>query len=72
MARAPAPPPDECGAQPLQYLIGKPHTQIPVPLNPNRRRVICSSCVMTQDFVPTRQTIIFDSVTGLVREVKCG
>ena len=67
-----APAPDTCGAQALQYLVGKPHTDIPVPLAPSSRRVICSSCVATQDFKPYRQTITYDSQTGLVTSVKCG
>src|SRR5580704_14608780 len=74
----PAPPPpapvskDSCGADPLQYLVGRPHTDIPVPVNPSLRRVVCSSCVITQDFNPARQTIVYDSDTGLVRSVRCG
>ena len=63
---------DTCGADPLQYLIGKPRTDIPVPVNPGQRRVVCSSCAVTQDFNATRQTIVYDSQTGLVRSVKCG
>jgi hypothetical protein len=70
---APTPPPkDACGASDLQYLVGKPRTDIPVPVNPSRRRVVCSSCVMTQDVVPFRQTIIYDASTGLVTGVRCG
>jgi hypothetical protein len=65
-------PKDSCGADPLQYLIGKPRTDIPVPVNPNLRRVVCSSCAMTMDFNAARQTIVYDSQTGLVRSVKCG
>ena len=75
-----APPPaaykpmadDQCGASDLQYLIGKPRTDIPVPLNPGARRVVCSSCIVTQEFRADRQTIIFDTDTGIVQSVKCG
>jgi len=63
---------DSCGADPLQYLVGRPHTEIPVPVNPSLRRVVCSSCVVTQDFNPGRQTIVYDAQTGLVQSVKCG
>ena len=78
-APAPAPPPvvappqahDSCGADRLQYLIGHPHTDIPVPVNPNLRRVVCSSCVVTQDYNAARMTIVFDTQSGLVRSVKC-
>jgi hypothetical protein len=75
---APAPPPtpapsaDACGASTLQYLIGKPHTDIPAPVYPSRRRVVCSTCVMTQDRQSDRQTIQFSAQTGLVTSVTCG
>ena len=75
VASAPAPPPkprDSCGAISLQYLVGKPRTDIPVPVNPAMRRVVCSTCMTTQDFISTRQTITFDEQTGLVTSVKCG
>ncbi|MGZ3304540.1 MAG: hypothetical protein ACXU8U_01665 [Asticcacaulis sp.] len=63
---------DQCGASDLQYLIGKPRTDIPVPLQPSQRRVICSTCVTTQDYRATRQTIVFDTDTGLIKSVSCG
>jgi hypothetical protein len=84
---APAPPPpmlvappkarpqvnaDACGAHDLQDLIGHPRTDIPVPLHPSMRRVLCMSCPMTEDFAPMRQTILYDAETGLVRVVRCG
>lgn len=61
-----------CGADRLQDLIGKPKTQIPVPVDLSKRRVLCSTCVATLDFVPDRLNIIFDAKTGLVTELKCG
>lgn len=63
---------DQCGAAALQYLIGKPRTEIPVPLDPGKRRVVCSTCIITQDFRADRQTITFDTDTGLIKSVKCG
>lgn len=85
VAEAPPPPPppvvtppqalgarDTCHADPLQYLIGKPHTEIPPPVNPSLRRVACSTCMLTMDHNPARQTIVYDSRTGLVQSVKCG
>ncbi len=63
---------DQCGAATLQYLVGKPRTEIPVPLQPSTRRVVCSSCVMTQEYRADRQTIVFDSDTGLIKSVSCG
>ena len=68
----PPPPKDACGAADLQSVVGKPRTEIPVPLDPSLRRVACSTCPVTQDYVPSRQTIIYDSDTGLVTSVKCG
>ncbi|WP_443749144.1 proteinase inhibitor i78 [Asticcacaulis solisilvae] len=62
---------DTCGAAALQYLVGKPRTEIPVPLQPSQRRVVCSTCVTTQEFRADRQTIVFDSDTGLITSVKC-
>jgi len=69
---APTPPQDACGAGPLQYLVGKPRTEIPVPLTPSNRRVVCTTCATTQDVRPYRQTILYDLQTGLVTSVTCG
>lgn len=77
----PAPPPpaayrpmadDQCGASALQALVGKPRTEIPVPLDPSKRRVVCSSCIVTQEYRSDRQTIVFSSETGIIESVKCG
>jgi len=73
----PAPPAplrldDQCGAVPLQSLVGKPETEIPIPLEPGHRRVVCTTCPMIEDYRPDRQTIFFDAATGLVTAVKCG
>lgn len=78
---APPPPPpprpvqptrDQCGAGALQTLVGKPRTEIPVPVNPGARRVYCTTCPVTMDFNPFRLNIVYDQESGLVREVKCG
>jgi hypothetical protein len=63
---------DTCGANALGYLIGKPRTEIPVPLTPATRRVVCSTCISTQEYRADRQTIVFDSDTGLIKSVTCG
>ena len=68
---APPPPPDQCGAYELGYLVGRPRTEIPVPLFPNRRRVICTTCPKTMDFNPTRMTIEYDAGSGRVTSVAC-
>jgi hypothetical protein len=64
--------PSTCEAPELAYLIGKPHTQIPVPVDPSRRRVSCTTCPVTEDYRPERTDILFDQTTGLVTAVKCG
>lgn len=63
---------DTCGAGALKYLIGKPRTEIPVPLQPDNRRVICSSCLVTQEYRADRQTIVFDADSGIIKSVDCG
>ena len=65
-------PNDQCGAAALQYLVGRPRTEIPVPLQPSTRRVVCSTCVITRDYRADRQTIVFDSDSGLIKSVACG
>lgn len=76
IAAAPLPipvllPPDTCGAYLLQSLVGQPRTQIPVPLQPSRRRVVCTTCPTTQDYRPDRQTIQYDAASNLVTSVAC-
>jgi hypothetical protein len=68
----PAQPTDTCGARDLQYLVGRPKTEIPVPVNPRNRRVTCTTCPVTMDFNAQRVNIFFDQATGIVKEVKCG
>jgi hypothetical protein len=61
-----------CEAASLAWLVGKPKSAIPVPVNPSLRRVYCSTCLVTQDYLPGRTDIVFDSETGAVTQVKCG
>ncbi|HLK24402.1 MAG TPA: hypothetical protein VKT30_07080 [Caulobacteraceae bacterium] len=80
--RAPDPPPspeptalwagDACEAKSLAWLVGKPRSEIPVPVNPGLRRVYCSTCLVTQDYVPGRTDIVFDADSGVITAVKCG
>ena len=71
-ALAPPAPADTCGAAELAYLVGKPRTQISIPADLTRRRVVCTTCPVTQDVRPDRQTITYDSATNLVTKVGCG
>jgi hypothetical protein len=64
-------PPDQCGAWELQSLIGQHRTAIPVPVQVTRRRVICTTCPRTREFIATRMTIEFDPGTERVTSVAC-
>ena len=68
----PARPRDSCGADALQGLVGKPRTEIPVPVHPGARRVTCTTCPVTMDYMPGRLNILYDADTGVVAQVKCG
>lgn len=68
----PPPPPDSCGASQMQWLVGQPKSKIPIPTDPSRRRVACTTCPVTMDYNASRLNIFFDAETGLVKEVKCG
>jgi hypothetical protein len=80
---APAPPPpppvsrprpndDQCGAYEAQDLVGRPRSEIPVPVLPALQRVACTTCAVTMDFNPRRLNFFYDAATGLIKEVKCG
>jgi len=76
-AAEPAPPPptpskDACGAAAVQNLVGRPRTEIPVPIDPDRQRVACTTCPVTQDYRPDRLNFFFDAGTGVIREIRCG
>lgn len=63
---------DQCGAAALQGLIGRPRTEVPIPVDPNRQRVACTTCPVTLDYRPDRLNFFFDAETGIIREVRCG
>jgi hypothetical protein len=69
---SPPGPHDQCGAADLKYLIGKSRLEIPVPVDPSKRRVVCKSCPVTMDYRADRQTITYDPATNLVTDVACG
>jgi hypothetical protein len=68
----PEPIKDSCGAWEMRALVGKPRSQIPAPLYPDKRRVTCTTCPVTRDFRPDRMNILFDAETGIVEEITCG
>lgn len=63
---------DQCGAAEAQSLVGRPRTEIPVPVLPALQRVACTTCPVTMDFNPRRLNFFYDAETGLIREVRCG
>ena len=63
---------DICHAAALQYLVGKNKAEAPAPVDPSRRRVYCSTCVVTMDYRPDRLDIEFDKDSGTITAVKCG
>jgi hypothetical protein len=63
---------DMCGAARMKWLVGRSKTEIPVPVEPSRRRVTCTACPITMDFNPRRLNILYDEASGIIKEVKCG
>jgi hypothetical protein len=63
---------DACGASEYQYLVGRPRTEVPVPVEPKLQRVACLTCPVTLDYNPRRLNIFFDAETGVIKEVRCG
>lgn len=63
---------DLCRAGEMQWLVGKPKTEIPVPVEMDNRRVTCTTCAVTEDYSPRRLNIFFNEQTGIVEQVRCG
>ena len=63
---------DMCKAGELQWLVGKPRTEIPVPVDVVNRRVACTTCPVTEDYSPYRLNIFYNQQTGVVERVSCG
>jgi hypothetical protein len=63
---------DTCGAAELQHLVGRPRTEVPVPIRPEHHRVTCATCPVATDADETRLNFIFDGATGLISAVRCG
>ena len=63
---------DACGAAEMQSFVGRLRTEIPVPVDPRRQRVACTTCPMTEDADPTRLNFLFDAQTGRIRQIRCG
>jgi hypothetical protein len=63
---------DACGASQMQGLVGRPRSMIPVPIDPSRQRVACTTCPAAEDADPGRLNFLFDADTGVIRQVRCG
>ena len=63
---------DMCKAGELQWLVGKPRTEIPVPVDVVNRRVACTTCPVTEGYSPYRLNIFYNQQTGIVERVSCG
>lgn len=61
-----------CKADEFQWLIGKPRSEIPVPVDVVNRRVACTTCPITEDYSPYRLNIFYNQRTGLIEQVRCG
>jgi hypothetical protein len=56
----------------MQGLVGRPRSMIPVPVDPGRQRVACTTCPAAEDADPARLNFLFDADTGVIRQVRCG
>lgn len=63
---------DLCKAGELQWLVGKSKAEIPVPVEVITRRVVCTTCPVTEDYSPYRLNIFFNQETDIVEQVRCG
>jgi len=63
---------DLCKANDVQWLVGKPKSEIPVPVDVVNRRVVCTTCPVTEDYSPYRLNIFFNAETEVVETVRCG
>ncbi|AQR63504.1 hypothetical protein BZG35_11640 [Brevundimonas sp. LM2] len=63
---------DLCKAADFQYLVGRSRTEIPVPVEVVSRRVVCTTCPVTQDFSAHRLNIFYNEQTDIVEQVRCG
>jgi hypothetical protein len=63
---------DSCRAGELQAYVGRSKDTLPPVPQGRTRRLVCTTCMMTMDYSPVRQTVVFDRATGTVKSVKCG
>jgi hypothetical protein len=59
-----------CAVEQYEYLIGKPAEQMNRSRLPSAFRVVCATCMVTQDYNPNRLTIQLDA-RDKVASVRC-
>jgi len=62
---------DACGMSRFTHLIGQPESAIPRAQLPAGARVICATCMVTQDYSETRLNFHL-SADGRVGSLRCG
>ncbi len=67
-----APRPDTCGAAHLAWMVGRPRTEIPVPVDFSNRWVRSSAAAAPPGVRPERLNIVYDPATQRVQAVACG
>ncbi|NEX91325.1 hypothetical protein [Caulobacter sp. 17J65-9] len=70
--KAPAGADDLCGADDLQWLVGRLRTMAPVTADMSRRRITCTTCPAPAEYDPARVNVLYDLKSGVVKEVRCG
>lgn len=66
------PPIDTCGAGALQYLVGRPVSDIPQSYGRHPQRVIGAGGTYEDRFDPERLTIVYNEADGRIIRVRCG
>lgn len=66
------PPVDTCGAASLQYLVGRPISELPGGYAREYRRVIGQHAIVDQQYIGERLTVVYDEDTGRITRVRCG
>jgi hypothetical protein len=65
------PPIDACGAGALQYLVGRPVSEIPS-YGRREQRVIGQASYYEERYRAERLTVIYDEQSGRITRVRCG
>ncbi len=56
----------------MQYLVGRPISELPGGYAREYRRVIGQHSIVDQRYVGERLTVIYDEDTGRITRVRCG